>query len=146
MEIFRGQLWKRSAVAFCLTVASTLFLTDGSAWSQARSIRLVIPYAPGGINETMSRLMADQIGRAGGPAFLIESRPGAGTVLATDAVSRATPDGSTVLLVGNSFVINPHVRRLAYDPLTSFEPVCYLWKSPGVFAVNIRPLTTAWPI
>jgi tripartite-type tricarboxylate transporter receptor subunit TctC len=57
-------------------------------------------------------------------------------VLATDAVSRATPNGNTVLIVSNSFVINPHVRKLGYDPLTSFEPICYLWRSPSVFAVN----------
>jgi tripartite-type tricarboxylate transporter receptor subunit TctC len=84
----------------------------------------------------MSRLLADQIGRTGGPSFLVESRPGAGTVLATDGVSRAAPDGNTVLIVSNSFVINPHVRKLTYDPLTSFEPICYLWQSPSVFAVN----------
>jgi tripartite-type tricarboxylate transporter receptor subunit TctC len=57
-------------------------------------------------------------------------------VLATDGVSRAAPDGNTVLIVSNSFVINPHVRKPTYDPLTSFEPICYLWQSPSVFAVN----------
>src|SRR5262249_47894527 len=54
----------------------------------------------------------------------------------TDAVSRAAPDGNTILLVGNSFVINPHVRKLAYHPLTGFEPICYLCRSPAVIAVN----------
>jgi tripartite-type tricarboxylate transporter receptor subunit TctC len=136
MTIFHNQFWRRPAIALSVTVALAFLFTNGAAWSQTRSIRLVIPYAPGGINETVSRLLAEQIGRAGGPTFIIEDRPGAGTVLATDAVSRAAPDGSTILLVGNSFVINPHVRKLAYDPVTSFEPVCYLWRSPGVFAVN----------
>jgi tripartite-type tricarboxylate transporter receptor subunit TctC len=51
-------------------------------------------------------------------------------------VSRSAPDGNTVLLVSNSFVINPYVRKLTYDPLTSFEPICYLWRSPNIFAVN----------
>jgi tripartite-type tricarboxylate transporter receptor subunit TctC len=82
----------------------------------------VVPYAAGGINETMSPLLADQIGRTGGRSFLVESRPGAGTVIATDAVLRAAPDGNTVLIVSNSFVINPHVRKLTYDLLTSFVP------------------------
>jgi tripartite-type tricarboxylate transporter receptor subunit TctC len=80
--------------------------------------------------------MADYIGRQGGPTFVIESRPGAGTMIGTEAVSRAAPDGNTVLIVSNSFVINAHLKKLTYDPLTSFEPICYLWKSPGVFVVN----------
>jgi tripartite-type tricarboxylate transporter receptor subunit TctC len=135
MRIFHSQLVTRLAFTF-ITVTLSILLSDNDAWSQARSVKLIIPYAPGGTNEAMSRLLIDQIGRAGGPIFIIEDRPGAGTVLATDAVSRATPDGNTILLVSNSFVINPHVRKLAYDPLTSFEPLCYLWQSPGVFAVS----------
>ncbi len=129
--------WAVRTAAVSVASATLIALPgQGSLAQTTRSIRLVIPYAAGGINEAMSRLLADQIGRAGSPPFLIESRPGAGTVLATDAVSRAAPDGNTILLVGNSFVINPHVRKLAYDPLTSFEPVCYLWQSPSVIAVN----------
>ena len=124
------------AIVCCVVIASSIPFLRDDAWSQTRPIRIVVPYAPGGINETMSRLLADQIGKTSGPSFVIESRPGAGTVLATDAVSRAAPDGNTILIVSNSFVINPHVRKLAYDPLTSFEPICYLWQSPAVFAVN----------
>jgi tripartite-type tricarboxylate transporter receptor subunit TctC len=136
VKTFHDQGWRRSAVAVCATIASIAAFINGVAWSQERSIRLVVPYAAGSINETMFRVIADHINHAGGPTFLIESRPGAGTVLATDAVSRAAPDGNTILLVGNSFIINPHVRKLAYDPLKDFEPICYLWTSPGVFAVN----------
>jgi tripartite-type tricarboxylate transporter receptor subunit TctC len=141
MKISHKQLWRRSAFAFA-TMALSIPLCCSSAWSQARSIKLIVPYAPG-VTSAMSRLLVEQIGRAGGPTFIIEDRPGAGTVLATDAVSRAAPDGNTILLVSNSFVINPHVRKLAYDPLTNFEPLCYLWQSPGVFAVSsASPLRT----
>jgi tripartite-type tricarboxylate transporter receptor subunit TctC len=125
-----------AAVPFALAILVAL-PSKGSLAQATRSIKLVIPYAAGGINEAMSRLLVDHIGRTGGPSFVIEDRPGAGTVIATDAVSRASPDGNTVLLVGNgSFVINPQVRKLAYDPLTSFEPVCLLWRSPTVIGVN----------
>lgn len=124
-----------AAVSVALAILTGL-LNESSLAQTARSIRLVIPYAAGGLNDAMTRLLADRIGRAGGPPFVIEDRPGAGTVIATDAVSRAVPDGNTILLVGNSFVINPQVRKLAYDPLTSFEPICYLWRSPTVIAVN----------
>jgi tripartite-type tricarboxylate transporter receptor subunit TctC len=136
MKVVPRKFIKGAAFAFAIVIVSSIPFPRDDAWSQARPIRIVVPYAPGGINETMARVLADQIGRTGGPSFLIESRPGAGTVLATDAVSRAAPDGDTVLIVSNSFVINPHVRKLTYDPLTSFEPICYLWQSPSVFAVN----------
>jgi tripartite-type tricarboxylate transporter receptor subunit TctC len=58
-------------------------------------------------------------------------------VIGTEAVSRAAPDGNTVLIVGDgSFVINAHVRKLTYDPLTSFAPICNLVQSPAVVVVN----------
>ena len=136
MKFSRGQLWMPPSITvFIIAVISTLILRD-SAWSQTRIIKLVTPYPSGGINESMFRVIADQIGRQGGPTFIIEARPGAGTMIGTEAVSRAAPDGNTVLIVGNSFVIHPHLRKLTYDPLTSFEPICYLWRSPNIFAVN----------
>ena len=75
--------------------------------------------------------------------IVVENRPGAGTVIATEAVARAAPDGNTVLIVGNSFVINPNLKKLSYDPLTSFEPICHLTRSPNVVAVHAAsPLRT----
>jgi tripartite-type tricarboxylate transporter receptor subunit TctC len=57
-------------------------------------------------------------------------------VIATEAVARAAPDGNTVLIVGNSFVINPNMKKLNYDPLTSFEPICHMTRSPNIVAVH----------
>jgi tripartite-type tricarboxylate transporter receptor subunit TctC len=136
MNLRRRQLWLPPSIAvLIIAVLSILFLHD-SVWSQTRIIKLVTPYPGGGLNESMFRVIADQIGRQGGPTFVIEARPGAATMIATEAVSRAAPDGNTVLIVANSFVIHPHLRKLTYDPLTSFEPICYLWQSPLVFVVN----------
>jgi tripartite-type tricarboxylate transporter receptor subunit TctC len=86
----------------------------------------------------MSRLLAQQIGRANRTTVLVEDRPGAGTVIGTEAVSRSAADGSAVLIVANSFIINPHLRKLNYDPLTSFDPICNLVQSPGVLAVSSK--------
>jgi len=66
---------------------------------------------------------------------VIENRPGGGTVIGTEAVERAEPDGNTVLVVANSFVINPPLKRATYDPTKSFEPVCYLAATPMVLVV-----------
>jgi len=102
----------------------------------ARTIKLVVPFPPGGGADTLARLLAERMGRAHALSVIVENRPGAGTTIATEAVSRAAPDGNTMLLVANSFVINPSLKRLNYDPLKSFDPICLLTRSPNVIAVN----------
>jgi tripartite-type tricarboxylate transporter receptor subunit TctC len=102
----------------------------------ARTIKLVVPFPPGGGADTLARLLAERMGRAHALNVIVENRPGAGTTIATEAVSRAAPDGNTMLLVANSFVINPSLKRLNYDPLKSFDPICLLTRSPNVIAVN----------
>jgi tripartite-type tricarboxylate transporter receptor subunit TctC len=122
-----------------LAAAGMLLLAlsgDGALSQTARTIRIVVPFPAGGSADDVARLMADQIGRTQGASFVIENRPGAGTVVATEAVSRAAPDGNTLLIVANSFVINPSLKKLNYDPFTSFAPVCNLVASPLIIAVN----------
>jgi tripartite-type tricarboxylate transporter receptor subunit TctC len=82
------------------------------------------------------RTLGDRISKTTGNVTVIENRPGAGTVIAQEQVLRAAPDGNTVLLNANSFVINPSDRKMAFDPLTTFEPICYLVSSPQVIVVN----------
>lgn len=123
-----------------LLVAAALALTAlvGAAQAQSgRTIHLVVPYPPGGSADILARLLGQQISQQHGVNIVVENRPGAGTVIATDYVSRAVPDANTVLMVANSFVINPHMRKLSYDPLTSFAPVVLLVTSPQVIVVNV---------
>jgi tripartite-type tricarboxylate transporter receptor subunit TctC len=126
----------RNRLALSLA-AVILFAPFGpGAWSQtAGTIKIVVPYTPGSGPDILSRLMAEQIGRAQGPTVVVENRPGGGTVIGTEAVERAEPDGHTVLLVANSFVANPPLGRANYDPSRSFEPVCYLASTPMVLVV-----------
>src|SRR5262245_25393297 len=126
----------RNRLAIALAAVLLLASAGPSAWSQATGpIKVVVPYTPGSGPDILSRLMADQIGRAQGPTVVVENRPGGGTVIGTEAVERAEPDGRTVLLVANSFVINPPLQRASYDPSRSFEPVCYLAATPMVLVV-----------
>jgi tripartite-type tricarboxylate transporter receptor subunit TctC len=112
-------------------------LSGGAAWSQAtRTITVIVPYQPGGATDVLARVLAEQIGRAQGPTMLIENRPGASTIIGTEAVSRAAPNGTTLLITDPSFLINPHLRKVNYDPVTSLEPICHLASSPLVIAVN----------
>lgn len=118
-------------------IALVIALLAGAASAQgSRTIKIVVPSPPGGSVDILGRLLGQQISAAHGVKVVVESRPGAGTIVATDAVARAAPDGNTVLMVANAFVIIPHIRKLNYDPLTSFTPVAQLVTSPQVLVVN----------
>jgi tripartite-type tricarboxylate transporter receptor subunit TctC len=134
----RRFLHRASGVAaFLVFCISLLAVTGPGAWSQTtKVIKIVVPFAPGGGLDILARLLAEQIGRAQGPTMVIENRPGAGTVIGTEAASRALPDGNTVLLNTPNLVISPHLRKLNYDPLTSFESICNLATTPTVIVVN----------
>jgi len=134
MRFSRHQSVPLAAAVIALILLS---LSDPVAWSQTtRTIKIVVPYQPGGANDVLARLLGEQIGRAQGRTVLIENRPGAGTVIATEAVSRAAPDGRTLLINTPDLLISPHLRKLNYDPLTSLEPICYLVSAPIILTVN----------
>jgi tripartite-type tricarboxylate transporter receptor subunit TctC len=126
-----------SAVGISVLLSIFLVCAEPIALAQTRTIRFVIPFPAGGSVDILARFIGEQITKAHGTNILVENRPGSGTVVATEAVSRATPDGNTVLFMANSFVINSHLRKLNYDPLTNFEPVCHLVNSPQVIAVKV---------
>jgi tripartite-type tricarboxylate transporter receptor subunit TctC len=108
-----------------------------SAWSQTpRTIRIVVPFAAGGSTDVIARVLGEQISKSQEMTVLVENRPGAGASIGYDLVARAAPDGNTLAIIANSVVINPLLRKVAYDPLTSFEPICYLVSSPQVIVVN----------
>jgi tripartite-type tricarboxylate transporter receptor subunit TctC len=146
MKLARRRFSHLAAVPAALGVlAAILAIFSGhGAWAQtARPIKIVVPTAPGGVTDTLARLLAEQIGRAHGPAMVIENRPGAGQVIGTEAAARAAPDGNTVLMISNTFVINPQLRKVNYDALTSFEPICRLTRIQSVVAVNsVSPYRT----
>ena len=82
------------------------------------------------------RLLADQISASRGQTVIVESRPGAGGVIAAEAVARAVPDGNTLLSNNNGVIISSILRKVNYDPLTSFEPICHLVSTPQIIVVN----------
>jgi len=109
----------------------------------ARSLKIVVPLAAGGGADIVARVLAEQIGRAQNVTAVVENRPGAGTAIGTEAVARAAPDGETVILTNPAFLINPHIKKVGYDPLTSFDPVCNIVNFPLVFVVPTdSPLKT----
>jgi len=124
------------AAAFAAASIAVLGVSDPTAWSQARTIKLVVPIPPGGAGDIQARLLAEQVGRMQGLSVLVENRPGAANIIGTESVSRAAPDGNTLLVIAPAFVVNPHVRKLSYEPFASFEPICNLTRTPTVVTVN----------
>lgn len=123
-----------------ISIAAALSLAlAGAAQAQLPpQIKVIVPYAPGGSVDLLSRLLGEQVGRARGVTVITENKPGASTIIGTEQLARATPDGSTIGFVANSFIINAQIRKLSYDPLTSFEPLCHLVDSPQVIVVNAK--------
>lgn len=128
-----------SRIRLVIPIAAAIVLATAAtaAWPQSgRTIRLILPFPPGGPADAMARVLADQIGASGGPTMVVESHPGASTEIGTELVSRAAPDGDTLGIISNSFITLPHLRTLKYDPLTDFVPICELASFPPLIVVN----------
>ena len=114
-----------------------LAVADPTAWSQSgRTIRIVLPVPPGGSIDLLARILAEHISNTNGQNVIVESRPGAGGIIAAEAVARAQPDGNTLLINNNGIIVSSILRKVNYDPLTSFEPICYLVTTPQIIVVN----------
>jgi tripartite-type tricarboxylate transporter receptor subunit TctC len=104
----------------------------------AKPVRIIVPYAPGGANDVIGRIVADELTRRLGQTVLVENRPGASTAIGAELVAKAPPDGYTLL--GSSlttFALLPNIRaKLPYDALRDFEPVSLLALQPFALAVH----------
>jgi tripartite-type tricarboxylate transporter receptor subunit TctC len=107
------------------------------AWSQGgKSIRIIVPYPPGGSADVLARILGNQISEANGQTVIVDNRPGAGASIGYELAARAAPDGNTLVIASNSLVINPLLKKTNYNALTSFEAVCNLVSTPLIFVVN----------
>ncbi|MES2711384.1 MAG: tripartite tricarboxylate transporter substrate-binding protein [Pseudomonadota bacterium] len=118
----------------CAGVAFGRGARADEAWP-TRTVRVVVPFTPGGATDLLARLLVEGTGRALGQAVVVENRPGAGGVIGAAAVAAAAPDGYTLLLVDPGAVaISPHVPPgVPYDPLRDFAPVTQLVNSATAF-------------
>jgi tripartite-type tricarboxylate transporter receptor subunit TctC len=112
-----------------------------------RAITLVVPYAAGGGNDAMARIVADRMSRSLGQQIVIENRGGAGGTIATRAVAKAAPDGYTLVIGGTgTFAVNPTLyANVGYDPRKDFAPVGLIATSALVILVHpaVEANTTA---
>lgn len=104
----------------------------------SRAVRVIVPFAPGGATDLITRLVTDRLGAALGQQVVVENRGGAFGVVGADAAAKAPADGYTLLLAGSgSFMISSLVQpRLPYDPEKDFAPIGYIGAAPNVITVH----------
>jgi len=101
------------------------------------TIRIVVPYTPGGFNDTLGRIVAQKFTDDWGVSAVVENRPGGGTLIGTDFVAKAPPDGYTLLVVAFPFAVNPTLyAKLPYDTVKDFAPLILAGQSANILVVN----------
>ena len=102
-----------------------------------KTIRIVVPYPPGGFNDTLGRIVAQKFTDGWGVPAVVENRPGGGTLIGTDAVAKAPADGYTLLVVAFPFAVNPSLyAKLPYDTVKDFAPLILAGQTPNLLVVN----------
>jgi tripartite-type tricarboxylate transporter receptor subunit TctC len=127
-----------TSVALLLTTISCASAQEDPAKYPSRPIHIVVGFTPGGGNDLIARIVGQKLSEDFGQSVIIDNKPGAGAIVATEYVAKSTPDGST-LLVGASgaMSINPAVyTKLSYDSIRDFIPVSELGSFPLILIVN----------
>ena len=121
-------------VAMILAVTFAACATDRMAHAQnypARPVKLIVPYAPGGPNDIVARLLTQKLQEALGGNFFVENLPGGGGTIGTGNAANAAPDGYTLLVANQDIIIQPIIRaKVPYDPFKSFAPLAW-WRRAG---------------
>jgi tripartite-type tricarboxylate transporter receptor subunit TctC len=123
-----------------LACAALLAAGPGAAHAQGwpdKPVKLVISFAPGGVHDTLARVLQPKLTEALGQPIVIENRPGAGGTIAAEAVAKSAPDGSTFLVASEAIATNEYLyRSLAYDPYKDLAPVAKLADYPMALIAN----------
>jgi len=103
----------------------------------SKPVRLIVPFPAGGVLDRLTRSIAPRASESFGQPVLVENRPGASTILGTEAVARAPADGHTLLMMAATFVITPLLRqKMPYDTQRDFQPVSLIANTPNVLVAN----------
>lgn len=127
---------RRMATAALALLSLTSARSQEASPSSDNPLRIVVPYPPGGFNDTLGRLIATHLSRAWKRPALVENKPGAGTVIGTQAVATSRADGNTLLVAQFPFGANPWLYKLPYDGIRAFAPVMLAGRAPMVLVTH----------
>jgi tripartite-type tricarboxylate transporter receptor subunit TctC len=121
-------------------LAAAVWLSAGAALAATypdKPIRLVVPFAPGGGTDLIARTLAAGMSKELGQNVIVDNKPGAGTIIGTDAVAKSPADGYTLVIATFAHAVNPSLQpRLPYDTDKAFTPVALIGKGPNVLVVR----------
>jgi tripartite-type tricarboxylate transporter receptor subunit TctC len=118
-------------IALCFAAAAQAQTYSGKA------VRIVVPYAPGGGTDIISRQIAQKLSEAWGHSVFVENRPGANGITGTDVVLKSPPDGHNLVVVVGAHVINASLQaRMPFDPVADVAPVTLIARSPWVIVIT----------
>ena len=124
-----------SALA-AIAIASQPAVVQAQAAYPVKPIRFILGYAPGGSSDTVARTFGQKLHESLGQPVVVDFRPGGNTVIAAEILTRAAPDGHTLLMVLNTHAIIPLLMKLPYDPIKDFAPVASVGVSPYMLAIH----------
>lgn len=102
-----------------------------------KAVNIVVPFSPGGATDILARLLAERLNDKLGQPFIVENKPGAGTMIASNYVAKAKPDGYTILLAASSLGIAPSIySKVEYDPVKDFTPITNVASVVHILGVN----------
>ena len=123
-----------------LLLGSLFAITVPAGFAQTypvKPVKLIVPFAPGGFTDVVARILGQRLSASMGQQFVIENKPGAGSIIGTDFVAKAAPDGYTLVMVSTTHVISPWIyKSMPYDPIKGFTTISKLVDSPYVLLVN----------
>jgi tripartite-type tricarboxylate transporter receptor subunit TctC len=120
-----------------LAAAAMVFTTAAQAQFPTKPVTLVVPFAAGGSNDILARHLGDNLSKMWGQPVVVSNMPGAGAAIGSAHVSKAPPDGHTLLIASVTFTMNPAVQQnLPFDPVKGFKPVAMIGKVPLVLVVG----------
>ena len=126
----------RAVAGAAMALASLAAPTLAQTWP-SKPVKLIVPFPAGGSADTLSRIIGQELQEKTGQAFVLENRTGAGGNIGTDAVAKAAPDGTTILLTPSSIAIAPALyAKLTWDPVKDFEPISLIGSIPMVVVVH----------
>ncbi len=128
--------WVAIGFAALLPMVGDAFAATDAQYP-SRTIRIIVPFSPGGVSDTLARIIGSKFERRFGQSVVIENRPGASGNIASETLARAAPDGYTLLITGNNVTILPSTARArAVDPVRAFAPIARLVTQPILIAVH----------
>jgi tripartite-type tricarboxylate transporter receptor subunit TctC len=128
---------RKSLLRACAGVVLAGFSVVAAAQNYpTKPVRLIVPFPPGGSNDIVGRLIAEELTQKLGRQVIVDNRGGAGGVLGSEMAAHAEPDGHTLLIISVAYAFNPAMYKLRFDPDKAFAPIAMIGTGPNALTVN----------